>query len=449
MASGLQEKAREFAHGLVLAGLVAAAAGVALPMAGPGEPAAAPEPPTVASPVAIELPETTPEKRPDRVATLRSGETLSDLLQELGLEPAAVAQVADAARPYVNPRQLHPGLQIAAFLEQGVPERFELALRGRGELALARADQVWEPSWRPYERDTRTRVVRGELRDSLDASLATAGAGSELAYAMAEVLQWDLDFTRDLQNGDRFEVLFEEVYLDGDYFGLGSVLALSYTQPRRKLEVFRFGEGESYYDAEGRPLEKMFLRAPLAYSRVTSRFSTKRFHPVLKVNRPHYGVDYGAPKGTPVRVTATGTVVSAGWDGGGGKTIKVRHANDFLTCYLHLSRFADGIRAGTRVHQGEIIGYVGSTGLATAAHLDYRVKQHGSWIDPLSLKSVPAEPISPLARDAFVRQRDAMRLALATGGEFLPPAPENAPEMVRVASAGGTGTPSGRAAKKK
>lgn len=438
-------------RGLVLAGLVACVSSLLLPA---GEDHA----PTVSSPsaqpaldsTANEVSEPTPDQSPDRVATLKSGETLSDLLQDLGLDGTDVARVADAARPYVDPRQLRPGLQVAAFLDQGVPARFDLALRGRGELSLARTNQEWEPSWRAYERAIRSRVIRGELHDSLDASLAAAGAGSELGYAMAEVLQWDLDFTRDLQNGDRFEVLFEEVYLDGEYFGLGKVLALAYEQPRRRLEVFRFGEGDSYYDAEGRPLEKMFLRAPLAYSRVTSRFSAKRFHPVLKVNRPHYGVDYGAPTGTPVRVTANGTVVSAGWNGGGGKTIKVRHANDFETCYLHLSRFASGIRAGSRVRQGEVIGYVGSTGLATASHLDYRVKHNDRWIDPLSLKSVPAEPLSALARETFARQRDAMRLALASGGEYrMPDMEEPLSGSVRVASAvGATALPT-RAAKKK
>ncbi len=174
------------------------------------------------------------------------------------------------------------------------------------------------------------------------------------------------------------------------FHGLGRVLALRYLQPRRTLEVFHYGDGDAYYDADGRPLEKMFLRAPLPYSRVTSPFSARRFHPVLKIARPHYGVDYGAPVGTPVRVTANGTVVSAGWDGGGGKTVKVRHANGFLTAYLHLSRFASGISAGARVSQGEVIAYVGATGLATGPHLDYRVQQNGRWIDPLSLKSVPA-----------------------------------------------------------
>lgn len=368
-------------------------------------------------------PEPAPPAAPDRVATLAHGETLGDLLRDVGLANSEIDDVASTASRFVNPRQLQPGLKLAAFLEREVPSRLELALRGKGTLTLARVDESWVPSWRAYDRETRVRVVRGALDGSLDRSLANLGADPELAFAMAEVLQWDLDFTRDLQNGDQFEALYEEIFLEGEYFGLGRVLALSYTQPRRQLEVFRFGDGESFYDALGRPLEKMFLRAPLPYSRVTSRFSSRRFHPLLKIARPHHGVDYGAAAGTPVRVTAAGTVTMAGWDGGGGKTVLVRHANGYLTGYLHLSRFAAGIRAGASVRQGEVIGYVGATGLATAPHLDYRVQHHGRWIDPLSLPSQPAEPLSPMAREEFVVQRDAMRMAISAGGGFSPVAP--------------------------
>ena len=182
----------------------------------------------------------------------------------------------------------------------------------------------------------------------------------------------------------------------------------------------------------------MCLRAPLPYSRVTSKFSAHRFHPVLKVSRPHYGVDYGAPVGTPVRVTAAGTVLLAGWDGGGGKTVKVRHANGYVTGYLHLSRFADGIRSGARVRQGEVIGFVGATGLATGPHLDYRVQRDGTWIDPQSLKSVPAPPLDHTQLADFVQLRDLLRPVLAgtvppatgrTGTYTLAAAAPGAPEL--------------------
>lgn len=350
---------------------------------------------------------------PDRVRTLRSGDTLGKALRELGFASDEAERAASAASRYVNPRQLKPGMRVAAYLDGAAPGRFELAVAGQGELSVERGGEEWLPSWRPYRRELRTRAIHGRLAGSLEGSVGAAGADSELAYAMADVLQWDLDFNRDLQPGDRFDVLFEEVYLEGRYFGVERVLALSYAQSNRKFEVYRYGSAGAFYDASGRPSEKMFLRAPLPYSRVTSKFSAHRFHPVLKVSRPHYGVDYGAPVGTPVRVTAAGTVLSAGWDGGGGKTVKVRHANGFVTGYLHLSRFAEGIRPGSRVRQGELIGYVGQTGLASGPHLDYRVQRDGTWIDPQSLKSVPSPPLDSAQLADFVQLRDRLRPVLA------------------------------------
>ena len=360
---------------------------------------------------------------PDRVQTLRSGDTLGKALRQLGFASDQAERAASAASRYVDPRQLRPGMRVAAFLDGAEPARFELAVAGRGELSVERGGEEWLPSWRPYRRELRTRAVHGVLAGSLESSVATAGADPGLAYAMAEVLQWDLDFNRDLQPGDRFDVVFEEVHLEGSYFGVERVLALAYSQSDRKLEVFRFGSDGGFYDAFGRPSEKMFLRAPLPYSRVTSKFSKNRFHPVLKVNRPHYGVDYGAPVGTPVRVTAAGTVLHAGWDGGGGKTVKVRHPNGFVTGYLHLSRFAAGIRAGSRVRQGELIGYVGATGLASGPHLDYRVQRDGSWIDPQSLKSVPSPPLDSVQLADFRAVREAMRPILDGSANSSPGAP--------------------------
>lgn len=365
----------------------------------------APAPVVVASAAGTNL-------QPDRVRTLRSGDTLGKALRDLGFAADQAERAASAASRYVNPRQLRPGMRVAAFLEGADPGRFELAVHGQGELSVERGGEEWLPTWRPYRRELRTRSIHGRLSGSLEGSVAAAGADPELAYAMADVLQWDLDFNRDLQPDDRFDVVFEEVYLEGRFSGVERVLALAYAQKNRKLEVFRYGASGAYYDSEGRPTEKMFLRAPLPYSRVTSGFSTRRFHPVLKVARPHYGVDYGAPTGTPVRVTAAGTVILAGWDGGGGKTVKVRHANGYVTGYLHLSRFAEGIRSGARVRQGELIGYVGATGLATGPHLDYRVQRDGSWIDPLSLKSVPAPPLDRTQLADFERVRDLLRPAL-------------------------------------
>lgn len=350
---------------------------------------------------------------------LARGETVAEVLRKLGLNGGETQALVTVAASFVDLRQLREGTRWAAGLDTDRrPLSFELEIEGRGVFSAEKASEAWKGHWRAFARTVERRAVQGELLEAFEAAVEQAGAPGDLAYAAAEVLQWDLDFNRDLRRGDRFEILFEQILLEGKPYSLGNVLAVRYVNRGRSLEAYRFGSGE-YFDGDGRPLQKMFLRSPIPYSRVTSRFSSRRFHPVLKVARPHFGVDYGAPEGTPARATAAGVVTFVGWDGGGGKTVKVRHPNGFLTGYLHLSRFAAGMAVGSRVAQGEVIGYVGSTGLATGPHLDYRVQQNGRWIDPLSLNRVPADPV-PLAKLAeFIATRDAMRMSFSERGEPL------------------------------
>jgi len=353
------------------------------------------------------------------------GETLSDALTAVGVERAEIPEVVEELSRWADPRKIRPADQYSvSYGAEGAVESFELWLSRKGRARIARGGGDWSGEWRPFERTVKVRAIEGVLDSALESAIAAAGGETNLSILMADVFQWDLDFTRDLRKGDRFRILYETVYLDGTPDGLGSILGVSYQNGDEKrgrlLEAYKFGDDDTYYDAEGRPLKKMFLRSPLRYSRVTSRFSRSRFHPILKRYRPHYGVDYGAPVGTPVRATASGTVASAGWDGGGGKTVKIRHPNGYLTAYLHLSRFANGMGRGRRVQQGEVIGYVGTTGLSTAPHLDYRVQSQGRWIDPLSLKSVPADPVPHRRLPEFLTWRDEVRLSLNDGKEFDP-----------------------------
>ena len=345
--------------------------------------------------------------------SFRRGETLSDVVDELGLEPEEAQALVSEVTRHVNVRRIRPVDRYAILVGLDSEMRgLRLTIDGKGHLVVARENQGWRGTWHPFLVETAIRMVRGSLHGALETSIRQAGGEIVLAYEMAEVLQWDLDFNRDLRLGDTFEVIYERVFLDGEFHRVGEVLALHYVNENRSLEAYRFGDDGGHYDADGKPLRKLFLRSPLRYSRITSGFTSRRFHPILKRYRPHYGVDYGAPTGTPVRVTGSGTVRFAGWDRGGGKTVKVRHPNGYLTAYLHLSRFASGIRPGRRVRQGDVIGYVGSTGLATASHLDYRIQQDGKWINPLNLDNKPAEPISPDQMAAFVAWRDQLRQAV-------------------------------------
>ena len=348
---------------------------------------------------------------------IRRGQTVGGLLAELDLGARDVAAIVGHLAEHADLRRLKPqdGYAVVYRPDGREVAAFQLTIASEGVARVDRSADGWTGSWRDFVERKEPAVIHGNLLGALESSIERAGGDARLAVLMSDVFQWDLDFNRDLRVDDRFEIVYERVFIDGVYSGPGEILAVHYTNLGKTLEAYRFGDTPAYYDADGRPLRKMFLRSPMRYSRITSRYSNRRFHPVLKRYRPHYGVDYGAPTGTPVRVTSNGVVSFAGWDGGGGRTIKVRHPNGYLTAYLHLSRFAKGVKSGRRVSQGETIGYVGSTGLSTGPHLDYRVQKHGRWIDPLSIKSVPAEPIPADSLDEFTAWRDELRASLASG----------------------------------
>jgi murein DD-endopeptidase MepM/ murein hydrolase activator NlpD len=349
-------------------------------------------------------------------AKLERGETVADIFGKLGLQGGQLRAATDALAGRVDLRALKAGNRYSAFFNSDASlASFEMTLAGSGRVAMVRKGGEWRSDWQPFQRRVEVRSVQGTLKGSLEESIRDAGGPPSLAYRLADVFQWDLDFTKDLQRGDRFEVLYQQVLLDGKLHDVGTILAAKYDNRGRLHEAYRYGDAGVYYDGDGAPMRKMFLRSPLRYSHITSSFSLHRFHPVLNVVRPHYGVDYGAPVGTPVQVTANGTVISAGWDGGGGNVVKVQHGGGYVTAYLHLSRFGPGIRRGARVRQGDIIAFTGATGLATGPHLDYRVKHGETWIDPLGLKGVRDEPIPGSRLAAFRSWRDSLRAGLHGG----------------------------------
>ena len=354
---------------------------------------------------------------------IRRGDTLDGVLRRAGVPEAELHQASTAVSEVLDPRKLRARDSFYSMVhrDDGLVG-IRLPRRGQGVVLADRNHGVWTSRYRAYRRSHVRRLVRGDLHGALESSIRRAGGPANLAESMARVLQWDLDFNRDLRVGDRFEIVFDELLLDGQLQGVDRIHALRYRNRDRWLEAYGFADEEPagagsnrYYDADGQPLQRQFLRSPLPYSRVTSRFSLSRFHPILKRRMPHYGVDYGAPVGTPVRATADGTVVSAGVRGGGGRTVRLRHANGYLTAYLHLSGYAQGIRAGARVDQGQVIGYVGSSGLSTGPHLDYRVQSNGRWINPATLVSEPVPPLADALLPAFFERRDALRHELDGG----------------------------------
>lgn len=361
--------------------------------------------------------------------TLGRGQTLGGLLAGLGLTGSEAGAAVAALSEHLDVRKLQAGEEGSAYFDADHRlASFELELRGKGQVEIQRRGRGWASLWRESKREVVLRRVHGQLRRSLEGAILEAGGPVQLSVKMSNVLQWDIDFNRDLRVGDRFDAIFEEVYIDGNRTGVGRVLALVYENQGKEYEAFRYSD-KGYYDRDGRPLQKMFLRSPLPFTRVTSKFSHRRFHPVLKVHRPHYGVDFGAPKGTPVRATASGVVELAARKGGAGKMVEVRHSQGYRTLYLHLSGFAPGIRRGARVSQGDLIGYVGSTGLSTGPHLDYRVKKNGKYLDPMKLPSTPAEPLAPAEIPRFEEHVEMLQAALSGDSAALQVLEAGAPDQ--------------------
>ena len=264
---------------------------------------------------------------------------------------------------------------------------------------------------------------------SLFQAMEATGERAELTLALAQVFSGEIDFNSEVQPGDRFAVAFERFVREGGPASYGAITAAEFENDGRRIRAVRFvppGGEADYFDAEGHSLRRFFLRSPLRFEpRVTSRYSTRRMHPILRTARAHTGVDYGAPTGAAVVAVSHGTVVSATRDNTNGRMVRLRHASGYETYYLHLSAFAPGIRRGARVAQGQTIGAVGSTGLATGPHLHYGLKKNGTWVDPLRehRNMPPGEPVPAEAMEAFraVRARALEQLAEVT--EIVQPPP--------------------------
>lgn len=343
---------------------------------------------------------------------VRSGDTLDQLIQSAGVDrDEALTLVGELSR-HVNPRKIKSGELVR--IEYGTDESVRsigLTAGSDGRIDAIRDGDGFDVRFTPAVKTTDEIRVAGRIETSFYDALQQSGENPALAAQLVEVFAWDVDFFR-LRKGDWFSVIAEKQYSDGVFTGYGPITGAQFHHNGQTYEAFRFVDANGnpgYYTASGAPLRKQFLRSPLKFSRITSGYTNRRFHPVLKIFRAHPGIDYGAPVGTPVMVTADGVVVSAGHGRAEGNMVRVRHANGMETYYLHLSRFAKGVRPGTRVHQGQVIAYVGRTGLATGPHLDYRMKRSGSWVNPLQLKVAPAEPLTGAALAAFKEQAAKIR----------------------------------------
>jgi murein DD-endopeptidase MepM/ murein hydrolase activator NlpD len=353
--------------------------------------------------------------------TLRSGDTLWDILarhQVATRDVNLILTSMDAGEPF-SWRRIKPGQILEGSMDESGALRRILYQRSRGELFLVEIEgDSLTAAPCPVARDYAWRRLSAVVETSVDAALRQVGGNSQLLLQVAQILSWDVDFFTDPRQGDTLDLVVEEIYIDGEFFKYGDVQSVRYAGKKARTAGYRFHAADrpepEYYDETGRNLRKAFLKSPLNYTRISSRFSHSRLHPILKKRRPHLGVDYAAPRGTPIVSVADGEVVQANWNGGFGRYVKIRHNSTTTTTYGHLHRFAKGIRAGARVRQNQVIGYVGSTGLSTGPHLDYRVLQNGQYIDPLRMKNPPTHPIPATDRARFGAHRDRLT-ALAAG----------------------------------
>lgn len=354
--------------------------------------------------------------------TIAQGETLGKILARYGVSAATVDRLDKASKDVFPLRQIRAGRPYTALMTQDSTRRLDYFVYEKDLVDYVvfgfKEDSI---TITQGQKDVTTR--RQHRSSVIESSLWGAIMRDSLPYALAaeleEIYQWTVDFFG-IQEGDNFTVIYDERMVDTTFVGIGRVWGAKFNHGGKEVYAIPFKQGDKvqYWEYDGASLRKQLLKAPLKFTRISSRFSRSRLHPVHRVYRPHLGVDYAAPTGTPVHAVADGVVSFKGWGGGGGNTIRIKHAGNLETGYLHLSRFAKGINKGTRVKQGDLIGYVGSTGTSTGPHLDYRIWKNGVNIDPLKVPQEPAEPISAQNKAAFESVRD--RIVAELNGTATP-----------------------------
>ncbi len=374
-----------------------------------------------------ELPPPAPAPPPPKfreiVDSFQPNQTITQALLKQGLSHALISQIVDSARPVYDLAKVKARQSYwIYFTEDGKFRDFRYPVDDTRYLTVYHdvAQDRLVPVMKEFQFETRVHVASAEIESSLFSSVMDIGEQDQLALDLAEVFSSDIDFNTDIQKGDSFRVLVEKKYLDGRFTKYGAILAAAMVNQKKQLLGYRFEDENgkpAYYDPDGKALKRSFLKSPLKYARITSRFSRRRYHPILKVVRPHLGVDYAAPIGTPVQAVGAGVIVSAGRSGANGKMVRIRHAGGYETMYLHLSRIS--VRSGTRVSQGEVIGNVGSTGLSTGPHLDFRILRHGVAVNPTKVIFPPGKPVSPDQFDRFAALRDKLNYELRVTNDEL------------------------------
>lgn len=330
---------------------------------------------------------------------VKKGDYLSKILLDKGVSYNTIEYLSKNKRNVLNPTKIKVGNKYTFLMSRdSVPQPkfwiYELDKLNYAVYCLSDSISAWSGQ---KEVITRVEHVGVEIKSSLWNAMVDAGCDPNLILELSDIYAWTIDFFG-IQEGDSCKVIFEKQYIDDDTVscGIGDILAAYFKNNGEGHYAFAYTQDgkKEYFDEEGANLRKAFLKAPLNYRRISSKFSNGRMHPIYHVVRPHHGVDYAAPSGTPVQTIGDGTVIEKGWDNkGGGNYMKIKHNSTYTTTYMHLKGFAKGISKGSKVKQGQVIGYVGSTGASTGPHLDFRLQKNGTYIDPLKFKSPSADPV--------------------------------------------------------
>ena len=339
---------------------------------------------------------------------VRRGDSFYVLFKRLGFSESDFASLLGDSKLKAELTRIRPKQKFTFYTDEGgTLQRLVYAIDAVNSLEVNRVDGRFVGSYRQAELERRVATASGVIKSSLFLSGQAAGLPDSLIMEMANIFSWDIDFALDIRPGDRFTVLYEELYSAGKKVKDGALLAAEFVNRDRSVRAVRFQRDDgktSYFTPQGLSLRTAFLRAPMKFTRVSSGFNLKRLHPVLGTVRAHRGIDYAAPRGTPITATGDGKVAFVGRKGGYGKTIILRHGGTYTTLYAHMNGFARGMREGVNVRQGQVIGYVGSTGIATGPHLHYEFRVNGVYKNPATVSLPKAAPIDPRQKPAFIAQ---------------------------------------------
>ena len=338
---------------------------------------------------------------------IKRNESLYIILNRNEVSPEKIYEIQQAAKGVVKLNRLMPGQNYRMYRDNEGVFAFVWHQSATEYVTINWKDDITiEKGKIPVE--TVVRTISGTIHSSLANAITEEEVSQKLVVELANIYAWTVDFYS-LQAGDEFKAVYEDRYVNGEYIGIGKIRAAEFVHRGKELRAYYFNDGEQagYYDGEGNSMRRVMMRVPFEYNpRISSSFSRNRYHPILKRNRPHYGTDYAAPTGTPILAAGDGTVTEAQRRGGNGNIVQIKHNSVYRTAYLHMSRFASGIRAGVRVKQGQVIGYVGQTGLATGPHLCYRLYKHNQPVNSVTYDFPPSEGLKDVYMEEYMIKKN-------------------------------------------